>query len=73
MPTFIGAVGVAGLTAIVTARTRALVHATTETLATLGGLHTAFVVAAAVALAGAALAAPRVRGERRAPHPASRS
>jgi MFS family permease len=39
MPTFIGAIGVAGRTAIVTARTQALVHATTKTLATLGGLH----------------------------------
>jgi MFS family permease len=53
MPTFVGAVGVAGLTAIVAARTEALAPATTETLATLGGLHTAFLVAGVVALLGA--------------------
>ncbi|MEV5749703.1 MFS transporter [Actinoallomurus sp. NPDC052308] len=53
MPTFIGAVGVAGLTAIVAARTEALAPTTTEALATLGGLHTAFLVAGGVALLGA--------------------
>lgn len=53
MPTFVGAIGVAGLTAIVAARTEALAPATTKALATLGGLHTAFLVAGAVALLGA--------------------
>ncbi|MFC4905828.1 MFS transporter [Actinomadura gamaensis] len=52
MPTFVGAVGVAGLTAIASARTEALAATTTKTLATLGGLHTAFIVAGAVALLG---------------------
>ena len=54
MPTFVGAIGVAGLTAIVAARSEALAPATTEALATLGGLHTAFLVAGAVLVAGAA-------------------
>ncbi|MBB4917254.1 MFS transporter [Streptosporangium saharense] len=53
MPTFVGAVGVAGLTAIVAARTEALAPTTTKALATLGGLHTAFLVAGVVALLGA--------------------
>ncbi|WP_406137276.1 MFS transporter [Streptomyces sp. NBC_01089] len=53
MPTFVGAIGVAGLSAIVAARTETLAPTTTGTLATLGGLHTAFLVAGAVALAGA--------------------
>ncbi|MEU5868386.1 MFS transporter [Nonomuraea sp. NPDC047529] len=57
LPTFVGAVGVAGLTAVVAARTEALVPVTTRVLATLGGLHAAFVVAGAVALLGAAAAA----------------
>jgi EmrB/QacA subfamily drug resistance transporter len=56
MPTFVGAIGVAGLTAIVAARTEALAPTTTEALATLGGLHAAFLVAGVVALAGAAVA-----------------
>ncbi|MFB4302120.1 MFS transporter [Actinomadura sp. NTSP31] len=53
MPTFVGAIGVAGLTAIVAARSEALASSTTEALATLGGLHAAFLVAAAVAVLGA--------------------
>jgi hypothetical protein len=53
MPTFVGAIGVAGLTAIATARAEALAPATTEALATLGGLHAAFLAAGAVALLGA--------------------
>ncbi|MEV4372968.1 hypothetical protein AB0J71_38285 [Nonomuraea sp. NPDC049637] len=53
MPTFVGAVGVAGLTAIAAARTEALASAATEASATLGGLHAAFLVAGAVALTGA--------------------
>ncbi|MFB9840391.1 MFS transporter, partial [Actinoallomurus acaciae] len=52
MPTFVGAVGVAGLTAIAAARTRALAPATTGTPAVLSGLHTAFLVAGSVALLG---------------------
>ncbi|GGT41402.1 MFS transporter [Nonomuraea spiralis] len=57
MPTFVGAVGVAGLTAVVAARTEALAPVTTPAMATLGGLHTAFAVAGAVALLGAAVVA----------------
>ncbi|MZD10554.1 MFS transporter [Streptomyces sp. SID5785] len=53
MPTFIGSIGVAGLTAVVAARSAALAHATTQRSATLGGLHTAFLVAGGVALIGA--------------------
>ncbi|GAA2130277.1 MFS transporter [Actinomadura napierensis] len=53
MPTFVGAIGVAGLTAIVAARAEALAPSTTEALATLGGLHAAFLAAAAVAVFGA--------------------
>ncbi|MFJ8825460.1 MFS transporter [Streptomyces sp. NPDC102467] len=53
MPTFIGAIGVAGLSAIVAARAEALAPTTTQVLATLGGLHTAFLLAGAVALSGA--------------------
>jgi MFS family permease len=56
MPTFIGAVGVAGLTAIATARAASLAATTTAVLADLGGLHTAFAVAAAVCLLGPAIA-----------------
>ncbi|WP_406311661.1 MFS transporter [Streptosporangium sp. NBC_01639] len=61
MPTFVGAVGVAGLTAIVAARTEALAPVTTKALATLGGLHTAFVVAGVVALLGAVVAGVLLR------------
>ncbi|WP_285576850.1 MFS transporter [Actinoallomurus iriomotensis] len=50
MPTFVGAVGVAGLTAVAAARTEALAPAAS---ATLGGLHTAFLTAGAVAALGA--------------------
>ncbi|MDL4813387.1 MFS transporter [Actinomadura opuntiae] len=53
MPTFVGAIGVAGLTAIAAARTEALAPSTTEALATLGGLHAAFLAAGAVAVLGA--------------------
>lgn len=53
MPTFVGAIGVAGLTAIAAARTEALAPATTEVRAALGGLHAAFLAAGAVALLGA--------------------
>ncbi|KAB2387989.1 MFS transporter [Actinomadura montaniterrae] len=53
MPTFVGAIGVAGLTAIAAARAEALAPATTKALATLGGLHAAFLAAGAVALLGA--------------------
>ncbi|MFC5185346.1 MFS transporter [Actinomadura harenae] len=56
MPTFVGAVGVAALTAIAAARTAALAPSTTRALATLGGLHAAFLAAGAVALLGAAAA-----------------
>ncbi|MEU4542130.1 MFS transporter [Nonomuraea dietziae] len=59
MPTFVGAIGVAGLTAVAAARSAALAPETTAALATLGGLHAAFLVAGAVALLGA-LAAPLV-------------
>ncbi|WNI30086.1 MFS transporter [Streptomyces sp. ITFR-6] len=64
MPTFIGSIGVAGLSAVVAARSAALAPTTTRTLATLGGLHTAFLVAGAVALTGALLGG---RALRRAP------
>lgn len=57
MPTFVGSVGVAGLTAIAAARTAALAPSTTKALATLGGLHVAFLAAGSVALLGALAAA----------------
>ncbi|MWA04118.1 MFS transporter [Actinomadura sp. LD22] len=53
MPTYVGAIGVAGLTAIAAARTEALARAATPAAATLGGLHAAFLAAGAVALLGA--------------------
>lgn len=59
MPTFVGAIGVAGLTAVAAARSAALAPETTASLATLGGLHAAFLAAGAVALLGA-VAAPLV-------------
>ncbi|MEV4159692.1 MFS transporter [Nonomuraea dietziae] len=59
MPTFVGAIGVAGLTAVAAARSAALEPEAPASLATLGGLHAAFLVAGAVALLGA-LAAPLV-------------
>ncbi|GAA4228273.1 hypothetical protein FHR32_007471 [Streptosporangium album] len=49
MPTFVGAIGVAGLTAIAVARSAVLAPTTTENLATLNGLQTAFAVAGAAA------------------------
>ncbi|MGY0019906.1 MFS transporter [Streptomyces sp. YJ-C3] len=61
MPTFIGAIGVAGLSAIVAARTAALAPTTTQRLATVGGLHMAFLVAGAVALTGAVVCARVLR------------
>ncbi|RJL36000.1 MFS transporter [Bailinhaonella thermotolerans] len=62
MPTFVGAVGVAGLMAIVAARAEALAPVTTGTAATLGGLHAAFLAAGAVALLGAAAGGVLLRG-----------
>ncbi|MFI0779297.1 MFS transporter [Streptomyces sp. NPDC021212] len=56
LPQFLGAIGTAGLAAIVTARSKALAATTTSTLATLGGLHTAMLTAGIVCLAGAVLA-----------------
>lgn len=61
MPTFIGAVGVAGLTAIATARAESLASNTSAALANLGGLQTAFTVAAAVCLLGPAIAFTMLR------------
>jgi predicted MFS family arabinose efflux permease len=61
MPTFVGAVGVAGLTAIASARTRALAPTTTHALAALGGLHAAFVAAAGAALLAAITGAVLLR------------
>ncbi|WP_246342713.1 MFS transporter [Actinomadura verrucosospora] len=61
MPTFVGAIGVAGLTAIAAARTEALAPSTTKALATQGGLHAAFLTAGAVALLGAAAGAVLLR------------
>ncbi|WP_232383375.1 MFS transporter [Actinomadura violacea] len=61
MPTFVGAIGVAGLTAIAAARTEALAPSTTKALATLGGLHAAFLTAGAVALLGAVAGAALLR------------
>ncbi|MFF1921330.1 MFS transporter [Streptomyces sp. NPDC058221] len=64
MPTFIGAIGVAGLSAIVAARAEALTPATTRAPATLGGLHTAFLAAGAVALTGAMVGGTVLRRDR---------
>ncbi|WP_027947361.1 hypothetical protein [Amycolatopsis taiwanensis] len=56
LPQFLGAIGTAGLAAIVTARTNALSTTTSPALATLGGLHAATLTAGIVCLAGAVLA-----------------
>jgi MFS family permease len=60
MPTFVGAVGVAALTAIAAARADALAAATTQP-ATLGGLQTALAAAAATCLLGPAIALTALR------------
>ncbi|MEU6018286.1 MFS transporter [Streptomyces sp. NPDC047515] len=57
LPQFLGAIGTAGLAAIVTARTNVLSATTSPTLATLGGLHTAMLTAGIVSLVGVLLAA----------------
>ncbi|MFF2430898.1 MFS transporter [Streptomyces mirabilis] len=56
LPQFLGAIGTAGLAAIVTARTNVLSATTTPQLATLGGLHTAVLTAGIVCLVGSLLA-----------------
>ncbi|WP_344841016.1 hypothetical protein [Nonomuraea dietziae] len=66
MPTFVGAIGVAGLTAV--ARRPLGPRSAPEapaSLATLGGLHAAFLVAGAVALLGALVAPLVLRPPRR--------
>ncbi|MCF6470364.1 MFS transporter [Nonomuraea sp. MG754425] len=60
LPTFIGAIGVAGLSAVAAARSGALA-VTGVAEATLGGLHSAFLMAGAVALAGAVAAGVLLR------------
>ncbi|WP_405475018.1 MFS transporter [Streptomyces sp. NBC_00009] len=61
MPQFVGAIGVAGLAAIVTARSSALASTTTAKLATLGGLHAAVVVAGIACLVALLVAATLLR------------
>jgi hypothetical protein len=61
LPQFVGAIGTAGLAAIVTARTEALSSTTSPALATLGGLHAAVLTAGIVCLAGAAIAVALLR------------
>ncbi|MGI5340310.1 MFS transporter [Streptomyces sp. CA-181903] len=56
LPQFLGAIGTAGLAAIVTARVKALSTGTSPTLALLGGLHAAMFTAGVVCLVGAVLA-----------------
>lgn len=73
MPQFVGAIGVAGLAAIVTARSAALASTTTEKLATLGGLHAAMLTAEFVCLAGLLVAVTLLRRPAPAPEPASAS
>ncbi|MFC8217567.1 MFS transporter [Streptomyces sp. NPDC057362] len=61
LPQFVGAIGTAGLAAIVTARTDALSATTSPALATLGGLHAAVLTAGIVCLAGATVAVALLR------------
>ncbi|MDT0485361.1 MFS transporter [Streptomyces doebereineriae] len=70
MPQFIGAIGVAGLAAIVTARSAALASTTTAELATLGGLHAATLTAGFVCLVGLLVALTLLRRAAPAPEPA---
>ncbi|WBB58058.1 MFS transporter [Streptomyces sp. WMMC500] len=57
MPQFVGAIGVAGLAAIVTARSDALASSTTEPAAVLGGVHAAMLTAGVVCLLAVVVAA----------------
>jgi hypothetical protein len=61
LPQFLGAIGFGGLAAVATVRTEPLGATTTPVLATLGGLHAAWVVAAAITLLGIAVAVTRLR------------
>jgi predicted MFS family arabinose efflux permease len=61
MPQFVGGIGVAGLAAIVSARSVALAPSTTDALATLGGLHLAVATAGAVCLLAILVAATLLR------------
>ncbi|MFJ8312075.1 MULTISPECIES: MFS transporter [unclassified Streptomyces] len=70
MPQFVGAIGVAGLAAIVTARSASLASTTTAKLATLGGLHAAMLTAGFVCLAGLLVAVTLLRRPAPAPEPA---
>ncbi|MFG2558666.1 MFS transporter [Streptomyces sp. NPDC048496] len=56
LPQFLGAIGTAGMAAIVTARAEALSATTSPTLATLSGLHVATLTAGATCLVGVLLA-----------------
>ncbi|WP_062205080.1 MFS transporter [Streptomyces sp. NBRC 109706] len=62
LPQFVGAIGTAGLAAVLTARAAALAPGADEVAATLGGLHAAVAVASLVCLAGAALSPALGRG-----------
>ncbi|WP_406447547.1 MFS transporter [Streptomyces sp. NBC_01613] len=70
MPQFVGAIGVAGLAAVVTARAAALASTTTAKLATLGGLHAATLTAGFVCIAGLLVAFTLLRRAAPAPEPA---
>ncbi|MER6291107.1 MFS transporter [Streptomyces sviceus] len=70
MPQFVGAIGVAGLAAIVTARSAALASTTTAKLATLGGLHAATLTAGFVCIGGLIVALTPLRRMAPAPEPA---
>ncbi|XNR94686.1 MFS transporter [Streptomyces sp. R-74717] len=61
LPQFLGAIGTAGLAAIVTARAKSLSTTTSSALATLGGLHAAMLTAGIVCLGGAMLAVLTLR------------
>jgi EmrB/QacA subfamily drug resistance transporter len=61
LPLYVGGVGVAILAAIATARTEALAATTSETAATLGGLHAGMIAAAVISLAGLAAVAALAR------------
>ncbi|MFI6543857.1 MFS transporter [Streptomyces prunicolor] len=70
LPQFVGAIGVAGLAAIVTARSAALASTTTAQLATLGGLHAATLTAGFVCIAGLLVALTLLRRATPAPESA---
>ncbi|MFF4360271.1 hypothetical protein [Streptomyces sp. NPDC001604] len=69
-PQFVGAIGVPGPAAILTARSAALASTTTAKLATLGGLHAATLTAGIVCVGALLVALTLLRRAAPAPEPA---